>query len=535
MGNLTVTRRLVRTVIYTIVLFLSTQVLRAQVELVADINEGSESSGIYCDFFGGTFNQDCVVRLDDKLIFHAENTTVGRELYVLENGEAELLIDLNNDPATSDPQYLTVFNDMVYWIANDGTGYKIWQTDGTTSGTEIAFDLGLDNANRTDYTVFLVNGDDLYFVFDGSLYVYDGQELSEFTYNGTISVNASTSRNSYAWCIYQDGVAIMNYNGSSWNMLYFHDDMVENLFNLDTDDSFRGPYGLQPFSGGISFGFEASFAPEVAGRYVYLEESGNATRQSESALIRNFSLDDEVCLVFANSAFLLYDENNPTGTELLTGVLSLPAGQDWNRIATDRYIAFQSNGGVFEDDEISLLDSEDGTVETIYTGDKLSKLYAYEDNLIFFAESPNSVVDEALFRYSLATGETEQIFEFQGLPFNDNLYPIGIQDEHFYFYGNLDDAFGTELYSLPVDFASSVQGITPKNALDFVQVGAQSFLVQTSIEGDFEVDIFNVGGQLIQRQVVANGATLDIPYSGIVVIATYLNNTVETHLKVVTR
>lgn len=534
MGNLTVSKKAISTIFSFFLLLITAQILSAQAELVADINEGSEGSGVYCDF-NFTLNQDCVVHLEDKLLFYAENTAFGRELYILEDGEAELLIDLNDDPASSNPLFLTVFDGLAYFLADDNTGYKIWQTDGTTFGTEVAFDLGVDDASTSDYTTFLVNDDKLFFVFDGSVYVFDGQELSQVNYDDNISVYLSSVFNSYAWCTYKEGIAIMNYNGSSWDMLYIHDNTVDNLFNIEANDTFKGPYAMQAFTGGINFSFTASFDPDVQGRYVYLEDGGTLTKQNDSGVSRNYSINDQSCLTFTNSTFLLYNESNPMGTEVLTGVLGLSQGEDWNRITVGEYLIFQSSGGTFQDDEISILNNEDGTIETIYTGDKLTKLYAYEDNLIFFAESPNSVIDEALFRYSLTTQETEQIFEFQGLPFNDDLYPIGIQGEYFYFYGNLDDALGTEIYRLPVDFTSSTYNINPTKVLDFIQVGTNSFLVETSIEGDFEIEVYNAAGQLIKRQVATNNSTIEVPYAGIIVIAAQIGNGIETHVKIISR
>ena len=534
MTYLTLPKKVISLAFQMLFLFVSFQGLFAQAELVADINEGSEDAGVYCNF-SFTYNQNCVVRLSEKLLFYAENPTHGRELYVLENGTAELLVDLNDDPSSSNPFFLTVFNDLAYFLANDNTGYKIWQTDGTTAGTQVAFDLGVDDASAADYTVFLVNNDELFFVFDGTVYIYDGLVLNEVDYEGDISVHATSVFNSFAWCTYKEGIAIMNYNGSSWDMLCIHGNTVENLFNFETDDSFKGPYAMQGFTGGINFSFEASFDPDVAGRYVYLEDSGTWTKQADFGVSRNYSYNSQICLAYNSNAFLLYDEDNPTGTEVLTGSISLSQGQNWNRITAGQYVAFLSSEGTFEDDIISLLNTVDGTIETVYTGDKVKQLYAYEDNLIFFAQSPNSVLDEALYRYSFTTQELELIFEFQDLPFNDDLYPIGIQGEYFYFYGNLDSSFGTEIYRLPVDFTSSTEHIDYSDALDFIQTGTNSFLVETSIEGNFELEIFNASGQLIKRQVAANNSTVEIPYTGIVVIAAHLGNAIETHVKVISR
>jgi len=182
-------------IFYVFLLLMFYHTLSSQAELVADINEGSEDSGIFCNY-NYTKNQNCNVKIADKILFFAENSVFGRELYVLHEGKLELLKDLNNDPSSSNPEYLTVFNGLTYFIANDGTGYKIWQTDGTKDGTKIAFDLAAENASSSDYTAFLINEDEMYFAFQGSIYVYNKQDLIKVVYDKSIVISSSSVYNS---------------------------------------------------------------------------------------------------------------------------------------------------------------------------------------------------------------------------------------------------------------------------------------------------------------------------------------------------
>jgi len=377
MINFTTTKESISRIFYLTLFLFSYQTLFSQPELVIDIYEGEEDSGVYCDF-NFTANQNCVVELNDKFLLYAEDASFGREIYVLEDGNVELLIDLNADPSSSNPQFLTVFNDLVYFVADDNTGYKVWQTDGTTAGTKLAFDLVAEDANLSDYSPFLVNEDELYFEFQGSIYVFDGQNLTQIMHDNDISVPTSSRYNSYGWCTYKDGIAVMAYNGTSWDMLYIHDNSVDQLFNVEIDDSFKIPHALAAFDGGISFSFEASFDEDVAGRYLYLESDNSYTKQSDLLTVRNFSINDQSCLLYSSGEFLLYDEDNPMGTQALSGVLNLVQGEDWNRLALDNHLVFQSSKGVFEDDIISSLNTEDGTIKTIYTGDDLTKMYTYQ-------------------------------------------------------------------------------------------------------------------------------------------------------------
>ena len=506
--------------------------LFGQVELVADLNEGSEDSGV----FNTSRNQDYVLRLSDKYIFHAKTEEVGQELFVLENGEVNLLVDLNNDPSDSDPQYMTKFQGAIYFAADDNTGFKIWKTDGSSAGTEIAFDLAVDDAFLSDYTIFLVNEDEMYFLFQGSAYVYDGQDLDEIPYDSEISVGSSSSGNSSSWCTYKDGIAIIDYNGSSWDLLYIHDGAVDKLSSISADNSFKNPYAMVAFDGGISFSFDATFDEDIEGRYLYLDDSNAITKQSDNAAIRSVSIKDKSSVIYSNnSEYILYDKDFPMGNQLTTGVLSLNQGSSWNRLVTDKYLAFQSAGGVFYDSIISLYNTEDGSLKTIYTGDDLTKLYSFSNYLFFFAESFNSIFDEALYRYNLESDELVSLEELTDLPNNSDLSPIGIQGEHLYFFGNYNDELGIEIYRTPADINTATKEISSELKTSFLQTSSNSLALQTKLSGVFTVEVFTSNGQLIKQQLMSNKDIIEIPYSGLVSIKTSSKNSSHSMMKFIYR
>jgi ELWxxDGT repeat protein len=85
---------------------------------------------------------------NDKLYFTADNGTNGREVWSTDGtvaGTAMLKdiypganpsIDVQFDP------HFTVFNNKLFFVANNGTtGFELWSTDGTTSGTNQFIDL----------------------------------------------------------------------------------------------------------------------------------------------------------------------------------------------------------------------------------------------------------------------------------------------------------------------------------------------------------------------------------------------------------
>lgn len=83
-------------------------------------------------------------------------------------------------PGGAEPALLTVFNDTLYFTADDGVhGTELWKTDGTESGTTLIKDITPGAASS-----FL----EPFFVLDSKLYFYTDDilhKLGLWTTDGT--------------------------------------------------------------------------------------------------------------------------------------------------------------------------------------------------------------------------------------------------------------------------------------------------------------------------------------------------------------
>ncbi len=100
---------------------------------------------------------------------------------------AQLLVDLNLDTQSAGPLEIAQVNSLVYFSANDGdSGFELWQTDGTSSGTRLVRDIhpGYKDSRPHD---FLNVAGTLYFQADDG---ETGFELwkSNGTSSGTVLV-----------------------------------------------------------------------------------------------------------------------------------------------------------------------------------------------------------------------------------------------------------------------------------------------------------------------------------------------------------
>ena len=125
------------------VLFLSTNRVQAQTlkpVLVTDINEGSESS-----------DPSSMTVFNDKLYFAADDGINGAELWSYDKTNGAVLIaDIRAGSNSSNPNWLLVFKDKLYFAANDGiNGIELWSYD-STNGAVLAKDI----TNPSSITVF---------------------------------------------------------------------------------------------------------------------------------------------------------------------------------------------------------------------------------------------------------------------------------------------------------------------------------------------------------------------------------------------
>jgi ELWxxDGT repeat protein len=156
-----------------------------QVVLVKDINGDSSTGGIP----EGSYPTDFTV-LNNKLYFFAIDEINDNELWVSDGTESgtQLVKDINPSGSSSGgfrslPSDLTVFNNKLYFNANDGiSGNELWVSDGTESGTQLLKNIRPGNpADGSNAFEFTELNNKLYFeANDGvngrELWVTDGTE-----------------------------------------------------------------------------------------------------------------------------------------------------------------------------------------------------------------------------------------------------------------------------------------------------------------------------------------------------------------------
>ncbi len=126
--------------------------------------------------------------VNNKMIFRAEDGTNGAEMWVTDGTASgtQLLKDIKpgasgsiNYTVVLDDVKLPVYNNRVYFGADDGVnGREIWYTDGTTAGTQLLKDIVPGASGNNDVTTYptAIHNNKMYFTASEPVY---GQEIWE--------------------------------------------------------------------------------------------------------------------------------------------------------------------------------------------------------------------------------------------------------------------------------------------------------------------------------------------------------------------
>lgn len=126
----------------------------ANVTLVKDIRSGG------ADGFSSGFWQ-----VGDRLLFTANDGSVGSELWVTDGTEAGTLLvrDIYDGSSSSYPEMGVVVGSTCFFAANDGVlGKELWKTDGTEAGTQMVLDLAVGSTGSSPYHLMRLGGEVLF-------------------------------------------------------------------------------------------------------------------------------------------------------------------------------------------------------------------------------------------------------------------------------------------------------------------------------------------------------------------------------------
>lgn len=355
---------------------------------------------------GSSFPRD-FVRVDSRVWFTATTSAEGRELWTTDGRSAELVEDIypGNDDGVTEP--LTVFDDKVYFAADDGTGEELWHSDGTSSGTEMLVDL-LIGGNGSQPRELTVMGNRLFFTADSG----DGTELHSTDGNAgntdqVRDINSGGSSSPSSLFVFNNVLYFSATNGSDGQELW------------RSSGSTAGTTQVANINSGSNSSLPQNFHALNATQFVFqaFDESGPANGEP---WISNGSSANKV------------DEVNTTA-----GTGSLPS--DWVNLGGFGYFL----ATVGSDREIWRTDGTAPNTQQVVATDA-TDLTLYNGNLYFVAPSTGNPAINALWSSNGNIGNATEVHDF-GMSTTDGLQEIhGVFDNRLVL--SADGGDGEELW-----------------------------------------------------------------------------------------
>ncbi|MCI9846394.1 T9SS type A sorting domain-containing protein [Flavobacterium pectinovorum] len=308
-------------------------------------------------------------------------------------GQISLVKDINNGTGNSSPENLIVFNNKIYFGADDATGTnspgavdlgkELWVTDGTATGTTFVKDLRPGSNNSTPTGFFSYNSN-LYFSANAGsgniLFKTDGTE------SGTIATG-----NSFIFNPIEFNGLIYYVNTVDSNRLYeFNGTTTVKVANVGT--------GAESVTGGIFMPFNnkifcyMSYTTDALGLKLYAYDPANdtftlvknITDYGNNAGISNFTVVGSELYFEAGAGILWKTDGTTAGTVAVTAAASLTGATslfNWNG-----KLYFEADNGT-SGDQLWVYDPAANTITNLsnITGDHNPSDYTVLNNYLYYS------------------------------------------------------------------------------------------------------------------------------------------------------
>lgn len=485
-------------------------------ELIANLNPGGDGLSKFDTGFQTIGNRTILV---------GDNGQTGNEIYVLENNTLSLVKDIATGVTSSQPQFLTVLDGKVYFVATDSThGRELWVTDGTSDGTAVAYDLSPGTGSSNPAYLIASTSGLLFFESNHKIYSMTPDsapvKLNAPPYTD-LEPDYQTLGNKIVR--FKDGVAFAAQDGSFQDstQIWVSDGTPGGTIKVATfvATSFGGTFALMALEAKVLFAIDNDFSPEdaVNGFYATTGVPGevvqivSAPGQDNNKMPERFMRADNNTAYFYTFSGMFITDGTLAGTIKLTNSLQpyLVQNEPYPFAYLQGKALFHPDNGSFTSD----LYQSDGTVpgtSILKTIDEsfVEQFVRYR-NKIFFVSGITNGFKPKIWESDLTAPGTKSVYEYN-VPSasGPSVIIVGFIDEYLYYQSNLGGA-GRELYRIKVDVSAAANHpnrFTSTYSLEyFPQSGTGSVTGGDSNE-QLNVRLFDMQGRELQNIISTTDA-----------------------------
>lgn len=440
-------------------------------ELIADLNPSDDG----LDEFETSF-----VTVGNKTMIVADDGQTGKEVYVLENNTLSLLKDITPGTASSQPQYLTVLGDKVYFVASDSAyGREIWVTDGTSDGTAIAYDLspGTGSSNPA-YLIASASG--LLF-FESNHKIYSmAPDSTPTLLNAPPYVDLEPDFKTLGNKIvrFKEDVvfAAQDESFADSTQIWISDGTPGGTVKAASyvATSFGGIYALVALEDKVLFAIDNDFDPEdsVNGMYATTGVPGevvqivNAPGQNNNQMPERFMPADNNTLYYYTFEGMYVTDGTQAGTIKLTNSLQpfLTQNEPYPFAFLQGTALFQAEGSFPTSDIYKSNGTVAGTSVMKNINERFVEQFVRYRDKIFFVTGVSNSYKAKIWESDLTANGTKSVYDYDVASSINSVIVLGFIDEYMYYQSDLGGE-GRELYRIKVDVGAST--IHPNDLVSF--------------------------------------------------------------------
>lgn len=494
-------------------------------ELITDLNPAGDGLNEFATSF---------LTIGNKTILAADNGQTGQEVYVLEGNTLSLLKDITPGITSSQPDYFTVLDGKVYFAATDSLhGREIWVTDGTTSGTMIAYDLSPGAGSSNPAYLIASESGHLFFERNNKIYaVTPGSAPVLLNAPPYVDLEPDYKTLGNKIVRFKEGVAFAAQDASfaDSTQIWISDGTPAGTIKVVSyvATSFGGTYALVALEDKVLFAIDNDFAPEdaVNGLYATTGVPGevvqivNAPGQDNNKMPERFMPADNNTLYFYTFDGMYVTDGTQAGTIKLTGSLQpyLSQNEPYPFAFLQGKALFHASGFFSTDIYIS-----NGTVAGTSILKNIDESFVeqfvrYRDK-IFFVSGIFNGFEPKIWESDLTAGGTKSFYDYNTASLaGPSVIILGFIDEYLYYQSNLGIK-GRELYRIKVDVAASAphpNGFTSAYTLEYYTPSGAGRITGDHPDEQLTLRLFDMQGRELQHISTAAGAFFQtVPFEGL--------------------
>lgn len=469
--------------------------------LVKDINPGPYASASYG--YGSLQVKDALYFIGDIGSF--------RDLYVIKNGEVTLIKRICEESCFSVETLLFSYENKVFFKVHIANSIEqLWQTDGTIAGTSMVAEY---NGRFDNYVIG--NNSKIYLgTYNRKTYKYEVQILDPITLQmKRIASDLNLGRNSDRFGLpiaYSNGIASATIVNDSLKLFKIEDENIELLAALKTKKG-STINGLKSIHGNDLVILIHSDDLSVSDLYMYSattkkidkDRSLPFTRQ-QYPFLKDYSRDSLILFYHTGGFFLL--SGNPLSLANITPYSDEYKSQYENYYNYKNKISAYLNfdNAAIKGTKLVIFDG-DPNAKIVYSlnNSNTAKLLGHDKYAVYSENDP--VYKSGSFTlYDLELNTSKKIFSYNQTFSSNIVSPIGFIGSKLYFFGNLNEAYGRELYYVETGIPTSTEGDVMVLNPDFKFIWSGQYyrvISQNDISDSFNLSFFDSSGCQLSQTV----------------------------------